>query len=308
MIDLNIDDLGYEGGSRFFQDGGKARELACFWQPQALGNRPIDWRFRDLIVGGACRDPRNWAIRTLIKNQHPRFFRDTANFPEKERKQIARCRAFTFFHYLSLLRFEDHDPKRVEQLIRCCPNLFLIESDNGEVLRNCDLSKLCPFCLTRTANDVYERIAVKLSTSSPTALALASVTTDVKDSLLCRSDASSNKLSQLRSELVGPLQDLFKRLGARGGLTTVQFGPLKQDTPVFDDGELRSDNDTGFSARAALLVELPENILVRLHGPLSNAGDVEAMPYFCDLCDVGQVHAAIRMHDTRDALRSLYLR
>ena len=63
MADFSVDDFGTEGGSRFLEGGGRAWQSACSWQPEAVGHRPLDWALRDLVVGGAVRDPRNWAIR-----------------------------------------------------------------------------------------------------------------------------------------------------------------------------------------------------------------------------------------------------
>jgi len=158
MTEFNVDDLGTEDGSQFLTRGGQAWQSVCSWQPEAVGHRPLDWAVRDLIVGGAVRDPRNWAIRQLIKKQHPRLYQGTYGCTDKDRKQIARCRAYMFFHDLSLHRYREVDSLLVDRLMQCPPNLFLVGMNEGGLRGNRGLAKLCPYCLARNAAKMYRSI------------------------------------------------------------------------------------------------------------------------------------------------------
>ncbi|MCB9950034.1 MAG: hypothetical protein H6824_03545 [Planctomycetaceae bacterium] len=304
MIDLEYDDFGERNGKRFFDGGGLAMQLARSWRVADFGQRPIDWSCRDLIIGGAQRDARNWALRQLMKNRHPRFFDGTQGLSKRDRNSISRARSFLFFHYLSLVRLSNVEDtsvaKRAGQLINCCPNLYLVEpSAQNRVLQPCKQNKFCPFCLARTAKKVAQRF--RESANRDTIFILASVQRQVAS--LFR--AGRSVVPAFRRECSVSLRALAQDIGAERGVFAFQVGPHSEELPKFRNGEIvGTDKSDSFNLRAAILIELPIDSFCLVPGLETQR--LESIPAFEPLLELGTSPEVVVAADYgRDPIRSL---
>ena len=309
MTEPDVDDLGQDGGRWFPSDGGPAHQLTRRWPIDAIGNRSRDWAVRDLIVGGALRDPRNGTLRKLSKNGHPKFFNDTYGMDELSRKQAARCRAFLFFHYLSLIRLSSISDrtalKRLNELKACCPNLFLVDESKmpSHRLRPCRHAQQCPFCLARAVVDLHHDLSARPFSRPGTFFALVSVEVDRDHLITDQENASTNKIPRLKKMLNRYLRSVANHLDASGGLTTFQIGPKKQDVRAFQGTELKSEAQFGFTARATMVIELSADQAV---ARLSNDSGELVFDDVTTFDETSTPRWVVRAHtDNHDALRDL---
>lgn len=304
MNELQYDDFGELNGNRFFDDGGRARQLACSWIPHAVGNRPIDWATRDLVLGGAQRDRRNWALRLLIKNRHPQFFVDTYRMSERQRNCVCRARSFLFFHYLKLLTVKRLATPQFEapldRLLSCCPNLYQVErSPQHRALRACKQNKLCPFCLARTASRVAQQICH--STTGDSMFLLVSVQKQIPS----LSEGRQSIVATYRRQFSALLRKFADDNGAEAGVFTFQVGPHSEEVPKFQHGDICGTQcRESFNLRAAVLFEVSQDSFCDQEG--LETGAVKSIPAFHSLIDHGFAPEVVtEMNDGRDAIRSL---
>ena len=304
VIDFEYDDLGERHGNWFDEDGGRARRLACSWEPEAFGNRPVDWARRDLVLGAVQRDRRNWAYRKLVKNRHPAFFHDTIEWSERNRSGIARARSFLFFHYLALLRLSRSDSatssRTAKEMMDCCPNFFLArQSRQRRVFRPCRHNKACPFCLARAAEETYSSLLTMPSVRS-SILVLASITHDVT-SLFSH---GSTIVPQVRHAFSRRLRNCAESYGANAGMFSIQIGPRCKAKPRLDNFNSESDCMLGYSIRASVLFQVPLDLFCARF--VVDDGNIDEENLLDDLSIIGEAPAVrIGAFCSRDPLRSL---
>ena len=300
------DDFGTEDGHQFFKFSHEARQYARFWRPQAVGRRPMDWARRDLILGGARRGPENWPIRVLMKNRTPWLFSGTFRLEKSERDIIARCRVFMFFHCLAVRRcFRLEHPlaqQRAQQLLSCCPRLFLLARQVHPHVQTCGFAKQCPYCLSRLASRLYARISKKLVRSADHVLVLAKVRIDVP-SLAGNGDGNS-AFSTLRNSTLEHMRAFSREIGSPAGLFTFQCAPQCQAPLRFRHDDLDVYGNRGFHVHAALLTQVPIDVFRDDRDSLAS-GSSGLPQCFLSLTELGEPQVVIEDDIGRDALRSL---
>lgn len=304
MNGFENDDFGEWNGDWFDENGGRALELACSWEPEAYGHRSMDWARRDLILGGIQRDRRNWAFRKLARNRHPEFFQDTFDWDNRDQYGIARARSFFFFHYLSLIRLEQQgtsrDARAAREMMGCCQNLYLArQSDEHRAFRPCRRNRACPFCLTRTAESIYHRFR-EMPDAQTSIYVLASVT----DTVLSLHSDTGTLVPNLRENFGKELRELAADYGASGGVFSFQIGPHCGERPSLDSHKYGLEREFGFAVRGAVLFRLPLDLFCTQFVVDEESIDEEML--LNDLSDIGEAPAVrIGAYGSRDPLRSL---
>lgn len=303
MLHFDVDDLGQFGGQRFFDFGQQAWQHVQKWRPKALGQRPLDWMTRDLLIGGMQSDGRNWAFRVLRKSGHPLTCTD--GFCVREAYMLTSAKVFLFLHFLAVLRASnfrgmDRYGRRLE---RCPPNLYLAHTSEGTDLRACDLAHICPFCLSRRAHIVYSRLRGQPDfprrgelPQSIYVLLTVQASTHLEQSI-------GDWVSARRSNTGRKLKRTAIELGGSGGVSTWQLMPHCNQRVKFCDGNFQPSSTQGYTLRCSQLFVVP--IEQACDWALDDRMP-EQILQLDSLCDAdADAHGIIEVETDRDALRSL---
>jgi len=275
----DLDDVGQENGRIEIPFAWKARDRVCSYPVAAVGRRPKDYAQRDLLIGGWQKDGRCFRFRQLIKNMDPRFYVNTRNLRRADRDICARARAFQFMHTATLLGFandlvgDERACRTLDSLLRCPPTLFAIEADalkrSGH--QTCKRIRLCPYCLSRKAVDLYDRLKVDYRRGTRKCLALLSVFIPIDAPCVSASTEKVRERFKTDSrENLGRLFELVtEHLGSSGGLIVSDVGPNLTAQAQWNDGEIEIENSQELELHLAILSEVSENHFRDLANSLS---------------------------------------
>jgi len=312
-LDEYLDDLGTPDGRWRFPQAQVARQIVLAQVPNAFGRRPQDFLARDFLVGGALRDDRCWLIKKLIGNKDPRFLFDTHEHPFVERSMIGMCRAFHFAHTVRMLHHRDVLTDHTDAIgainkMLSCPTALMGIRHNASRLVNCDQRRICPFCIARTAKDIYMRLKAEFGRGQDRWLILLCITIadDQIDNSGFASDAA--RTQWVRAAMREHLQALAcKVFHASGGLNTFFVGPRMNYAEPWEGGEMLVDRAPGFEYHGSVLVEVPEQRVIeyarnkKLRAMRKRRLRFRVKRMKCDI----SVTMALRSCSERDALRRL---
>lgn len=262
MDEDKYDDLGVRNGNQFDDYGGHARQAVKLWVPTAVGQRPIDWAKRDLVYGRSRNDGRNWQQRSLLKNKPPFLFAGVQH-NTRDRDVIANLRTIQYLLYLKLYRLIDEQvhfslKEKVNRMLSCPPSLFQTRNSNSLPMRNCDLAHLCPFCMSRSAANVFEHLdKTVFETERPSPLILLKLTRDIPL-------GSRRELIKQEKTKVSTWARLIAKesFGGGGGLLTFQVAPTAERKAKCERGEVvGSGNQEGLRLHFSVLTDMSRGFI-----------------------------------------------
>lgn len=150
------------------------------WKIENLGNRPIDHAVRDLLLGSMWREMKAYWFRKIVEKPAAWMVEMVSHLPIRLRRQALQLVVLRFLHVHHLLtKLSEGDlrerPGRVlERMLRCWPMGALMRFEEScSMMRYVGAEKRtardicrermhCPWCLARTAVEIFERYAPAL--------------------------------------------------------------------------------------------------------------------------------------------------
>jgi len=209
---------------------------------RTLGQRPQDYRDRDLLLASLMRDPRLPMYRRMCWKPPDWAPGVPATVPPKLHRQGQQLQMLRSFHenLLRRMREELHLAEQQAQATKLldaaeqCPprgGLFEREFQPGTA-RPCGYSRLCPWCHARRIQQLYRRL--RKGPCAPArlqdhCLILGKLSVPLKLGLVLRHEGEPDEdheyVKQERKTAVEHLRSLAKTLGVVGGVIITQVGP-----------------------------------------------------------------------------------
>jgi hypothetical protein len=215
----------------------EAEAAAAAWRTRAVGKRPRDFAARDLLLRAGFPSRFSKRFSTLLNEPLDSLSTVFREIPAGRFRQQAL--AIATLHYLHLARLdvverhaETDELHRIRRLRRCPPYGVLgnwrIEADD-RLLRPCDLTRVCPWCLARSTTAWMDRVQMRLQARTDIRCLLLSrvqLDDEMLDEVIL-DGGLRRRLRHLRQEVFPVMQQTAQSFGVMAGVTCLQAAPLR---------------------------------------------------------------------------------
>ena len=234
------DSFGKYEGTRILASHEKAWKSVYALDVEAFGRRPLDYAKFDQVVGSAYRSTGSYVLTELKNSEHPSMnrylqFEDTGESRVRREGRYPSTIAYLFHYYRVLHEAKTEDPETIDRLLTCPPSLLLLNNDGLRSIRCCRATKLCPFCLSRQVEQLYQKVCNLCSEDEVLVKTTLSMPIEANWDLI-RAGEADDEIDRTRRRLKRIHQDIKAGLSSDAGFCTFQLFPKMDETPtVLDD-------------------------------------------------------------------------